>query len=613
MQNYGNSCVFLLFGMNMAKNPSGATIEQLPIFCYYDVQRFTQFGAMDCANWYGIQVESAKKQQALYPAMGRQHIETLNKNRLVYTQQPSSIYKSIDYLYVVAGTTVYQIDRFYNSETLSISLALGAQIWWATLAVGNIVYNMLTDEHNIFVITENGSAVSTAVVTDANAPGGSVTGGKPLYVAAFGNRFVVSKAGTPEFYLSQLFLAGTPSSYFTDPSLNASLNGRASGIVGQFAVLHNQLYILCDYVTDVWSNIVTQITVGNVTLEFPWKINTSYNFDYGISDPHSLSVDFGRMVWLAKNSTGLVSFMMSQGQTPQDISSQAINVLLENSRNEENVSPFLIDEVDGFLYQYENTIFYRVGAGTYTDLDELDINKNASSIEYNFDTGKWSRLIELNGQRNRIQKHAYFNNTHLVIVQNDSAIYQMAGNLYHNETRNPKQPDAQATDAFLKFPMRYELVTKQIFLPDYSEFMDEYVEIDFVFGNKTFYKSIAPYLNTEFIISDASTPDTPIYMVTEDEKYIIAEIGNTPTFDDNHYSTLFKPYIELYYSDDGGETFIYADVREFSALGVYRWRMRWNELGCSRNRCYKLVCVSSAPIVILGAVRNTRLVSGGAN
>ena len=56
-----------------------------------------------------------------------------------------------------------------------------------------------------------------------------------------------------------------------------------------------------------------------------------------------------------------------------------------------------------------------------------------------------------------------------------------------------------------------------------------------------------------------------------------------------------------------------ADVREFSQLGQYRWRMRWYELSVSRNRCYRLVCVSSAPIVILGGVRNTKRISGGAN
>ncbi len=189
----------------------------------------------------------------------------------------------------------------------------------------------------------------------------------------------------------------------------------------------------------------------------------------------------------------------------------------------------------------------------------------------------------------------------------------MAGNIYHNETINPAQPNPQAPDAFLKYPMRYELVTQQLYLEDYAEFIDDYVEIDFVFGNQTFYRSNAPFLNTKYIVDERSTEDNPIYMLTEDDKFIIAEGSNTPTFDDNHYNALFKPHIELYYSDDGGVSFSTADLREFSPLGKYRWRMRWYELGISRNRCYRLICVSSAPIVILGAVRNTRRASGGAN
>jgi hypothetical protein len=586
-------------------------IEPLEIFCYYDKQRFTQFGSMDCANFYGVSVESGKKTQALYPAMGRQHIRFLNQNVLIFNAQPRAAFRSINYLYVIDGTTVYQFDSFYNRKVLSISVALGGPLWWATLAVGTLVYNMLTDGNKIYVIKEDGSTVTAEIVTDPNAPGGTTTGGKPLYVAAFGNRFVVSVSGTPDFYLSTINLSGTANTYFTING--AALNGRASGVIGQFAVLHNQLYILCDFVTDVWANIITQITVGGVTSEFPWKLNSSYNFDFGIADPNSLSVGFSMMVWLAKNQEGLVSFMLSNRQSPKDISSQGINVLLENSSHPDTLSPFLSNEVDGFLYQYENTIFYRASAGKFMNFGDLDIIDNANSIEYNFETSKWSRCIELNGERNRIQKHVYFNNTHLVIVQDDPAIYQMAGNIYHNELRNSDQPDSQAEDAFLKYPMRYELVTKQIFLPDYAEFQDDYVEIDFVFGNKTFYRNCSPFLNTTFIVDEDSTPENPIYMLTEDDQFIIAEGSNTPTFDDNHYCDLFKPYIELYYSDDGSETFIQADVREFSQLGVYQWRMRWYELGCSRNRCYRLVCVSSAPIVILGGVRNTKRVSGGAN
>ena len=589
----------------MARNEVSAQIEQLPIFCYYDKQRFTEFGSMDCANWYGIQVESAKKQQALYPAMGRKHVNTFNQNRLVFNSQPRSEFKSINFLYVIEGTTVYQYDKFFNQKILPINVALGGDIWFATLAVGTVVQNMMTDGTNIFVITENGSDVTAGVVTDPNRPT------NPLYVAAFGNRFVVSNANTPDYFLSQVNLAGTLNTYFT---INGqSLFNRASGIVRQFAVLHNQLYIMCDFTTDVWANIITQITVAGVTREFPWKINSSYNFDYGIADPHSLSVDFGMMVWLAKNSNGLVSFMMSNGQAPKDISSQAINVLLENSRSERAVNPFESNQVDGFLYQYENTIFYRASAGVYRGFGELDINDNAAAVEYNFETGQWARVIELNGERNRIQKHVYFNNMHLVTVQNDSAIYQMAGNIYHNELRNPNQPDPLADDAFLKYPMRYELVTQQIFLPDYSEFKDEYVEIDFVFGDKTFYKSNAPFKNTVYLVAEDSTPESPVFLLAEDGAFLIAEGSNTPAFDDNHYNDLFKPHIELYYSDDGGVTFVSADLRPFSQLGQYRWRMRWYELATSRNRCYKLVCVSSAPIVILGGVRNTLRISGGAN
>lgn len=586
-------------------------IEQLPIFCYYDKQRFTQFGAMDCANWYGISVESGKKKQALYPAMGRQHVRFLNQNRLVFNSQPKTEFKSINYLYVVEGTTVYQFDKFYNRKILDIDLTLGAPVWFATLPVGTLVYNLMTDGTNIFVIKEDGSSVTTEIVTDPNAPGGATTGGKPRYVAAFGNRFVVSIDGTPDFYLSTINLSGNANTYFT---INGqALNGRASGVINQFAVLHNQLYIMCDFTTDVWANIITQITVGSVTREFPWKLNSSYNFDYGIADPNSLAVGFGMMVWLAKNQEGLVSFVMSNGQLPQDISSEAINVLLENSTHPNELSPFLLTEVDGFLYQYENTVFYRASAGTFVGFGDLDIDDNANCIEYNFKTGTWGRCIELNGERNRIKKHVYFNNAHLVIVQDDPAIYQMAGNIYHNELRNPDQPNPQADDAFLKYPMRYELVTRQIYLEDYAEFEDSYVEIDFVFGNKTFYKYCANYNNTVFIVGEDSTPDNPIYIVSEDDQFLVMEGTDTPSFDDNHYCELFKPYIELYYSDDGGETFLQADVREFSPLGNYQWRMRWYELGCSRNRCYRLVCVSSAPIVILGGVRNTKRVSGAAN
>ena len=592
-------------------------IQDLDIFCHFDKQRFTQYGSVDCANWYIVNVPTGKKGQALYPAMGRKHINTSGQNRFVFTSEPKFVFKTINYVYVIVGTQVIKINRFYNEEVIG-TVPLGGEVWFAWLAVGTTIYAMLTTENNIYVITENGVTVTMTQVTDSNRPT------RPAYVAAFGNRFVVSQRGTPDYHLTQINLgtAGfNPAEVFTipnPPGPGFPLVNRASGIIRQMGVLHNQLYIFTDFTTDIWSNIPTQIEVAGEVREFPWKLNTSYNWDYGIADPLSLSIDFGMMVFLAKNATVVVSFMMSTGQQPKDISSQAINVLLENSVLQDEPSPFLSGNVDGFLYQYENTIFYHVSAGRYLNFKELDMTDSAHALEYNVSNQKWARVIELNGERNRIQKHVFFTNMHLVTVAGDSAMYQMAGNIYRNELRKP-DTDAQAEDAFVKYPQRYTLTTQQIFMQDYAEFITDYVEIDFVFGDKTFYKNEAPFDNTVYVIDEATVDrDCPIYIITEDQEsgedvFVITEDGNTPGFDDNHYNALFKPHIELYYSDDGGITFLSADLREFSPLGQYRWRMRWYRLGTSRNRCYKLVCVSSAPIVVLGAVQNIRRASGGAN
>lgn len=587
-------------------------IEALPIFGYYNRQRFTQFGSGDCANWYGVAAEDTKKGQALYPAMGRQHVTSFGQNKLIFNQEPKRIFKSINFFYVVDGTTVIQVDKFYNEVILG-SIPLGSTVWSAFLPVGDIVYVMITTGSKIYVITEHPTnPVTMQEVTDPNAPT------NPAYIAAFGNRFIVSTFGTPDFRLTPINLGGVfnPATAFTNPT--GVLFARATGVIGQMGVLHNQLYIFCTYSTDIWANIPSQITQGGQTFEFPFKNNTSYNWDYGIADPNSLSIEFDMIALLAQNAGGLVSFMVSNGQRPADISTQAVNVLLQNSRGDANqLSSFQTGPVFGFLYQYENTIFYRVTAGPYIGYAQLDIDTSADALEYNFSTKKWSRVIELNGERNKIQQHTYINNTHLVTVLGDNAIYQMAGNIYHNELRTP-DTEPQAINAFTKYPMRYILETEQIILPDYSEFVTEYVEIDFVFGNKTFYKNSANFDSTIYIVHEDSTPDCPIFLIAEDEPggekvFLVMERGGEPSFSDDHYNALFKPHVELYYSDDGGVTHLSADLREFSPLGEFRWRMRWYELGSSRNRTYQLKCISSAPIVILGAVHNWYRSSGGAN
>ena len=605
--------------------------EELPIFSYLNKQRFTQYGSCDVANWYGVAAPDTKKMQALYPTMGRKHIEFFGQNALIFDEEPIQLFKTINFAYFIVGTQVIQIDQFYNQIVIG-NVPFGSVNWFSFLPVGNVIYAILTafvavgsGMNAMYLITETAGSPNTVTMTPITDP---LAPKNPLYVATFGNSFVVSSAFSSDFGVSAVNLQGTSllnvplgvTSPFT--ILGSPLANRATGVIGQLCTLHNQLYMFNDFTCDIWANIPTQITVGGASRDFPFKLNSSYNWDYGIADPFSLDVDFGRMAWLAKNRSGLVTFMTSNGQQPEDISTQAINVLLQNSTSIADTNPFLSDQVDGFLYQYENTVFYRVSAGDYIGYGDLDVNlnDNAIAIEYNFDTERWGRVIELNGERNRIEKHLFFNNQHLVTVQGDTAVYEMAGNIYRNETRTPATMPQDPT-AFTKYPMRYELTTQQIFMPDYSEFITDYIEIDFVFGDMDFYRFDGPFANTVFIITEDQAIDgSPIFCIAEDigpdgvsPVFLITEDGNTPGFDDIFYNSLFKPNIGLYASDDGGVTFEYYDLREFSQLGMYRWRMRWYEMGTSRNRVYRLVCVSSTPIVILGAVQSRRRASGGAN
>ncbi len=584
-------------------------IEQLPIICHYNKQRFIQYCPQDAANWYITPCETGKRPQAMYPTMGRKHIRTNGINRLIFTQEPRVIFKSIDYMYVVVGAQLYQVNSSYTLFPLNNPdfQTTSSAIWSTFLTVGSEVYVCFTDGVHVYVITESTKAFQTLT------PPPDLT--KPTYIASFGNRIVVSQLGSPVFYLSNINLTATNpndgfslTQAFTGP--NGIIFAQASGRIGQLAVLHNQLYIFNDFTTDIWMNVPS--VFQNAT--FPWKINTSYAFDYGIADPESLDIDFSMMTWLGQNRNGLVAFLSCNGQMPQSISTPAINVLIQNTVNNDVLSPFLSTTSDGFMYQYEDTRFYRASAGTYIDSGILDNNNNAHSIEFNFETQTWHRCIELNGDRNRIQQHVYFNNKHLVTVQGDPAIYEMAGNIYYNELRNTNQDNPQAADAFIAYPFRYELVTQIISQPDYSEFITEYVQIDFVWGDMTFIKSDSPFSNTVFLVTEESTETTPVYIVSEDGlTYLIQDGTNTPSINEQTYNALFKPHIELYFSDDGGISFQPADVEEFSQLGIYSWRMRWYQLGLSRNRCYQLVCVSPAPIVILGGNMDMRRSSGGAN
>jgi hypothetical protein len=594
-------------------------IKTCPIIGAYNEQRFRQYGPENTANWYVVKAENSKKQYAMYPVMGRSHVRYLGTNQLVFGSEPRFLFKSIKYAYVVVGNTIFRVDDQFNVIDIS-----GAQLqtssgpmYFAFLVVNQIVFACFIDSQKIYIYREDTGIFYT--VTDPNAPGNLVVDGKltkPGFIAAFGNRITVSVAESSQFFLSQVNLGGSafdPATCFT--IAGAAVFAQETSIIRQMAVLNNTLYIYLDYETGIWSNSPSRFQ--NTT--FPWTQNSTYNWNFGIANPTSLDVGFGYQVFLAQNKDGLLQFMVSNGGQPERLSDKAIDTLLQRYTNSFGINnPFLSINSNGFLYQYENTIFYRMSGGPYTGAGLLDQEQTANSIEFSFEAKEWHRCIELNGERNRIQCHIYFNFMHLVTVVGDSTVYNMSGQYYYNEVRNPLQSDPQSDDSYLVYPFRYERDTPLIFEQDYSEFEHQWVQVDFVWGESNINFSTAPFENAKFLIAEQALNGQPQYIIDENPDsegqpiFILGEQGNTPGLNDLTYNALYKPSIELFFSDDGGISFLSADVRQFSQMGVYSWRMRWYQLGASRNRVYRLICVSPVPIVPLGAVMMTRRISGGA-
>jgi hypothetical protein len=559
--------------MQQRTDDSGWEVKPLPIIGQYNRQRFDQFCPEDAANFYVVTGKDTKKPFVMYPTFGRQHISFGGLNRLLFGQEPRSMFRTLNYWYSVVGSTVWRIDANFNQVDISIANPLqtiAGNVFFCQLVVNAETFVCLVDSQRVYVYQEVAGGFVT--ILDINVPFG-----KPLtdanyqapgYIVAFGNRIAVSIANSSQFFLSIVNLGGNAFSNTAAFNIaGVTTFAQESGVIGQMGVLNNTLYIYCDFTTGVWAN--TPAIFSGTQLYFPWKKNTTYDWNVGIADPLSLDINFGRMAFLGQNSNGLLQVMSSMGGEPKPVNSQAIDVLFQDYANDPLTnSPFLEGNANGFLYQYENSVMYRLSAGPYHGSTILDDTEVANSLEYNFTTDTWHRCIEENGERCRVQKHVFFNNRHLVSVEGEGTVYELSGRFYTNESENPLQLDQQAIDAYIVNPMRYERITPIVFQDDYSELETDYVQIDFVFGQGATYFIPPP---------------------------------------------LWIPAIELFWSDDGGMTYSSADQLDFGRQGTYQWRMRWYQLGCSRNRCYKLVATSKYPIVVLGGTMKVRRVSGGAD
>src|ERR1700690_2003895 len=179
-------------------------IKELPLWDGYDQQRFLQYSPSDMANWYNVHCKTGKREQALYPAMGRQHINIQGQNILIYDQQPRKMFRSIDFLYVVVGRIIYQINKAWESivvSTTDFTQAAG-ELNFDYLPVIQVpspgvftqhVFCIICTGLETYILDEQSTNPQFVLVTDLNQPK------NPLIPVAFGNRFAVSSENSTQF------------------------------------------------------------------------------------------------------------------------------------------------------------------------------------------------------------------------------------------------------------------------------------------------------------------------------------------------------------------------------------------------------------------------------
>src|SRR5258708_25994177 len=90
-----------------------------PIIGYFDRQRFRQFNTSDTANWYLLDNPQGKKKIAMYPTMGRRHINYLGVNRLIFAKEPRGEFKSVNFSYFVVSGSIIRVDTLWNQIDIS--------------------------------------------------------------------------------------------------------------------------------------------------------------------------------------------------------------------------------------------------------------------------------------------------------------------------------------------------------------------------------------------------------------------------------------------------------------------------------------------------------------
>ncbi|NNH35720.1 hypothetical protein HLH12_09205 [Acinetobacter sp. NIPH 2377] len=338
--------------------------------------------AIDCQrtlNFYPQVVESGNAPQvsALLPTPGL-------VKRFEFSGAIRGLYALNDVVLVVAGQTLYRVDKSNNAQQIGI------------IAGTDIVYFA---DNSIYVVVVGDSAyrydIRQKTLTDILISTGTGFLGASD-VTLLDSRFVWTVPSSGQIQWSTLLDTSTTGLNY------ATAEAKSDNLVRTIAV-NGQLWLIGEKTTEVW------MSTGNPDL--PFQRMSGAFIPAGCAAKNSVCVFGGGLVWLTSSDHGQSQIVLTQGYQTQRISNHAIE--------SEIASYDHVDDAYSFAYQQDGHAFLM-----------MSFPAAKKTWCYDATTGMWHErsyynLTEYQHEHHRAITHVFFNGEHLVGDRSNGIVYRL--------------------------------------------------------------------------------------------------------------------------------------------------------------------------------------------
>lgn len=457
------------------------------------------------------------------------------------------LYRFGGYLFVVCGTALYRVDVDGNTSTVgSLNTDTGSVYFTDNgIAAAGVGGNQMLILDYTYAYVYDLLDNTIQVHPSANFPTAAVT-------AAYMDGYVVAAKDSMGITVSELYDLSTYNGLAIAAAIATPDNIRT--IVN----LHQQLFIIKEFATEVWYNTGTATQDG-----CPFARVSGAVIDYGTAAAKSTARGDNSLFFLANQRVGdgtgsFIGVVQLQGYTPTVVSPPSIVYRMTQMTD--------MASAEAFCYVSEGHLFYQVTfpndnatfvydastklwheRSTYTDKTEVEFDTDG------YPTPKM--LLPNKTNRHLASCYVFYDGMHLVGDYRTGNVYEMSSQYYDDNTEpiistriTPLLTDKTNTD-----PIFISRVT-----------------VDMESGAGTGETYLNPY-GTGYLADGSIFADGLHFAGSTIE---LTAGGNPSAF--------------LSWSDDSGKTWSGEYEAAIGKQGEYLTRLIWRRLGAARNRAYKL-------------------------